>query len=332
MNLIDSLIQHFDFFIHKIPTFEHILETLIIHKTEIFSFLALILGFSLGGCWKASKLENSLNSFLQFTKSELKIRESQKVLRSRLNICRNFLFVLILSILAFIAIKIKRSSHLGFLDRYFTSNKLHFLVFLALFLLVKFILWFRDYRLRQMETWLMDNHNKKRQYLVNFLNLMGTEMKEGILEFEGKSFVDKKEKNYEEISKLNNENSVLQSNFKVINSKYRKVEEQLHAYINFYSGLTNFNWCESCFDEEAINTYISKIESIKTIQSIAEVNTKLRDKINSDGQLDEIKNEKQPEKIKHSSLCKNDCLIKYHLFCGSLSKRLNSQISLEELK
>ena len=323
---IDNLqLQSFEYF-WSFEQKTHIWEFLFNYHTFILVSVLFLLGIIFGWKLKNSQLDICLSNFREFKEAEVKIRESKIRLQKRFGYLRNLLVFTILAILIYISVIIKRSPISSFFDVYFFQHKIAYLIIFVLGILFKTSTWLRNWKISKMETNLKLKMNKKHEYFTQFVQMIGQEMKEGILGSEAKLFDDKKNKEKAKIEELQQKIKNLNNNIANLQDYYRNTEFDLKVLSEFTDLLFQFDWCKTCYDETRIKEFV--LNNSKYSQNALETKTELGVSKNRKGLENQINKENRVENtvtpdFSNSELCQKDCLIYYHIFC----QHLNSQCS-----
>ena len=140
---------------------------------------------------------------------------------------------------------------------------------------------------------------EKQKHFKRFMTLVGEEMKEMIVSNEKGLRRTKTETNQDAMIELNKRSSHYEDSFSKLNQEFQKTEKVLKVFSDFKERLSQFNWCDICYDENKIKEFVQK-------------------------QNEKIENQNQ----KVSEICKDDCLVKYHVFCGQLGDQFNEKVTM----
>lgn len=322
------------------------------HAAPILIVISYFLGWTIGRCFKSNKMSTVLQSYQKFTDQEQHILETQNSFLGRFSTVRRLLFLAMFMLVLFMAIVSLNEQNGSFFARYVASNTYPLAVTSVLVLLVVLSGKYRDWRLNRIKKTLVNAKSQKSKYLEDFLELIGYDMRNDIIEHESERLASKmKEEKQREaernetaqkLQEVIQERSALESSLTELRKASSAVPKISAAYEEFHARLAKFNWCAQCYNPEAIRKFALEIEQKKKAEEEKLSKQKKRSsKVKEDGKLTE-QSPRSPEPAKepaklpepqtapvtpdtHSD-CKESCLVRYHIFCDALETELNDRL------
>ena len=190
-----------------------------------------------------------------------------------------------------------------------------------------------------MQNSLQEFVDQKEFFLEEFMTLIGLDMTSGIVKRERKRLSEKLEAENKKMTELVTERGQLESSLQTI-KRSASIESKMHSALEaFTSKLFSYDWCDNCYDEEAVRKYAVEMVTARNAELIS---PKPKQELKPQSSKDtfspkENPNSQTPSPAETSDQllakqthkpqnCQKDCLLRYHIFCDQLNQDLTEQV------
>lgn len=305
------------------------------YQWPLFSLFLFLSGLVIGRLLKDSKLETVLHNYQHCTDQEQQIIKTQKSFDHKFGVIRKFIYLLLFMTLLYSAVVAAQTPRAQLNREMFRNNLPLVLGIVVLVVSLWLLSRVKHWRLQKIQNSLREFLDLKDHYLEEFLQLIGTDMKVGIVRNESKRLAEKLETENKRLSEMATEKNILESSLQHI-KKSKSLDGQMHVALEeFTSKLFSYDWCDKCYDEEAVRAYALRMVEARKSQAASEEPAKSRKdaKATKEGSAKSPKGDEAEagplpplQDIPRPQDCQKDCLLRYHLFCDQLNQELSEKI------